>query len=243
MLSFQVVKFRNYILDKFDLYYRDFTSGRQPNFPDFELHARDYLHFCEDELSKNTTSGLINCISHLKRAMDCQLDTFLFSFNLLKLFTDNNLKFERKLEFLKATGIFSSQSLIRLNKIRNKVEHEYQMPMIQDIEVYYDLVSAFVAVLESVMIAINSNLEMELVVDEESDSKGYIFLKYNCEEPSISVKYSHCSKDINVNDEFAVNAKDYENFAFMFKLLFLFYQSNGIVSTSYIKDRIKEVYS
>lgn len=55
--------------------------------PKFELHPRDYLAFAEAELSKNTTVSLINCVSHLKRAAECEIDTFLHIFGLYELFS------------------------------------------------------------------------------------------------------------------------------------------------------------
>ncbi|MEZ8544523.1 hypothetical protein AB4622_26065 [Vibrio splendidus] len=114
----------------------------------FEVTPREYLRFAEDELNRNTPVSLINCVSHLKRALDCQLDTFFEVYNLRELFKKRNIKIEKKLQFIGAIGFFNSRSLIRLNNIRNKMEHHYSIPDIQDIEVYFDLITAIVQLLE-----------------------------------------------------------------------------------------------
>src|SRR4051812_38900668 len=75
--------------------------------PEFNLFARDYLEYAEGELRSPTGLSRLNCVSHLKRAMDCQLETFLHYFGLRELFRKRNLGFDRKLEFLKAAGVFS----------------------------------------------------------------------------------------------------------------------------------------
>lgn len=124
--------------------------------PEFDLCAYDYLEFADQELKRFTTNSaknrdahaLINCVSHLKRAVDCQLDTFLYAYNIYAIFQKRNLKFEKKLEFIGECGVFNSISLARLNTARNRMEHHYEIPKIEDIEVYFDLVTAFVSVLE-----------------------------------------------------------------------------------------------
>ena len=63
--------------------------------PNFELYARDYLKFAQQELDKKTIVSLINCVSYLKRATDCQIDTFFYVYNLYNLFNRRNLKFEK----------------------------------------------------------------------------------------------------------------------------------------------------
>ena len=54
--------------------------------PIFELYARDYLKFAQEELEKKTVVSLINCVSHLKRATDCQIDTF-FPFTIFMIYS------------------------------------------------------------------------------------------------------------------------------------------------------------
>ncbi|MEM5657280.1 hypothetical protein AAHB50_07150 [Bacillus toyonensis] len=84
----------------------DTFSGTSLKFPEFDLYARDYLRFAEHELlqiqNKSTSLDhihLINCVSHLKRAIDCQLDTCFYILNLNTV-KKNNLSLKIKLNFL-----------------------------------------------------------------------------------------------------------------------------------------------
>ena len=49
----------------------------------FDLRPRDFLTFAEDELGKEATVSRINCVNHLKRAIECQVDTYLYAWNML----------------------------------------------------------------------------------------------------------------------------------------------------------------
>lgn len=242
--SEKVSKVRNFVLEYLEVLYKDGGSGDIPNFPNYELTARDYLEFAEEEIIKNTQSSLINCISNLKRAMDCQLDTFLYSFNLSKIFNDRNLKFEKKLDFLNAAGIFSPRSLARLNTIRNKMEHEYQIPKINDMEVYYDLVTAFVSVLENVMLGLNLDKKMWFYIDEEYAVQGNFNITYIVDKPSIKIDWKITKDNKNYDEEeFETSILDKDgfiDFAFFFKIFLLVHQSEGIASKNYILNQLKK---
>ena len=151
-------RLRSFILEnvdslEFEAFYPPFDEV-----PDFELHARDYLQYAKEEIDRGADINLIDCISNLKRALDCQVDSYLHTFNLLALVRGKNLGIDKKLEFLSKVGIFSSRSLSRFNTIRNKIEHEYKAPHIEDIDVYFDLISAFASILERATL-IHSGLE------------------------------------------------------------------------------------
>ena len=155
---------KNFILQ--NLPYLEFTGGGGSLLlhPDFELYARDYIAFAEKELATQDERSRINCISHLKRAMDCQLDHFLHVCGLASLFKKRNLKFDAKIDFLKACGISSTRTLSRLNTIRNRMEHSYEIPKVDDLEVYFDLVVTFVSVLErSILIVVDNEREYEII--------------------------------------------------------------------------------
>lgn len=71
-------------------------------------------------------------------------------------------KIRKKIDFLNNLGVFNSRVLVRLNTIRNRMEHKYEIPKITDIEMYFDLVSAFVAILQSLIVfTLESSLEYE----------------------------------------------------------------------------------
>lgn len=169
-------------------------SGSDPQIPKFDLYAQDYLAFAEGELdaflpSDSDCMHLINCVAHLKRALDCQIDTFFHAFNLLKVFRNRNLKFEKKLDFLESIGVFSSRSLERLNTVRNRMEHDFSIPKIADIEVYFDLVSAFVAVLQRTIASTPQSHQDFEVTDLEGKEAGFFTIEYEFEGPAIKARW------------------------------------------------------
>lgn len=228
MADIRIEKIRKFLMEYFDMLIFDSGSGEELKFPDFELNAYDYLDFAEEELDKETDASRINCISNLKRAIDCQLDTFLYVINLYNVFCKNNLKFATKLDFFKECDVFSSRSLVRLNTIRNKMEHEYNKPKINDIEVYYDLAVSFVSVLEKTILVLMTFTNMEFVFDEEYSPNGIFRIRYNVEKPSIIVQYSMIDqgKKSEETESFEVGIDEYKSFTYLFKVFLLLYESS-----------------
>lgn len=113
-------------------------------FPDFELTPMDYLDFARSERQIDSLSGRINCVSHIKRAVECELDTLL---HILGIATVKR-NFPTKMEFVRNAGMVTGRSLDALNRVRNRVEHEYQSPDLDDIDIYLDLAESFVMSIE-----------------------------------------------------------------------------------------------
>lgn len=208
------------------------------------MFAQDYLGYAERELDSFLASQpdckdnihLINCVAHLKRAVDCQIDTFLYVLNLHKSFSKKNLRFDKKLEFLKAAGIFSSRSLTRLNNIRNKMEHDYEIPKTEDIQVYFDLVSAFVAILQNAIMMFTSSYEIDFSVNRfESGWRDRFSIHYSFEEVVISASWQLGES----TEEIKVDMTDPEEFAFFCKVLLLVQQLSSFASNEYITMQLR----
>lgn len=182
----------------------------------FELSPRDYLSYASEELDKNTPLSLINCVSHLKRALDCQLDSFFHIFNLYDLFKKKNLKVQKKLEFIGAIGFLNSRALVRLNTIRNKMEHQYTVPDIQDIDVYFDLITALVQLLEyATFDSAGSDFDFEI----EGCKYSRFYIEYKRQDPHIHIlckSYSSDEEDLTLIVPAEGNIED---FAFCFKVM------------------------
>jgi len=151
----------------------DTGGGPIVDLPDYEIHPREFLEYAECELSDlSSNQSVVNCVSNLKRAVDCQIDIFLHALNLLKIYKKRNLGIDRKLGFIEKCGIFSKRSLSRINTIRNKLEHHYAVPRIVDIEVYFDLVTAFVSVLETQLLVGGSGSSICFMIAENNEGDG-----------------------------------------------------------------------
>ena len=57
---------------------------------------------------------------------------------------------DQKLGFVASLGLFSSVSLIRLVSMRNKIEHEFYVPQISDLNIFFDLTFAFIIIAENI---------------------------------------------------------------------------------------------
>ena len=165
-------------------------------FPDGDFAPRDFLEFAENELKQLDTGEehLINCVGHLKRAIDCQLDSFFHIIGLHNIIHKRNLKFDKKLEFLREIDVVSPRTLSRLNHFRNKLEHEHRLLSEIDLELFFDLSTAFVSSMElTIVLLTRDTLEYEISKDETGKEfqRGYYFnLKHSFPSPEITVNWN-----------------------------------------------------
>jgi hypothetical protein len=250
---------------------RRFTfSGGSTNLniriPKYDLYPRDYLEYAKSDITDSNAKKLLDCVGNLKRAVDCQIGIFLNVFGLERYFKKRKLGIDKKLELLRAVGIFDSRTLSRLNTIRNRMEHRYEIPKIKDVEIYFDLVLAFVSVLESSIVLL-SWTEMDFTNEKDArgrsveSSKGdeSIYLNYDFEEPIISITYEYIPdrwKKIearNKNEMASDLGKDpaaiyygggatptdnYDDFVFYFRVYYLLALRGAFVNDKYILARL-----
>jgi hypothetical protein len=229
-------KLRKFVLEHLDMLEPSGGGGTAPTLPTFDLYAQDYLAFAESEMTAFVSLNgghkhLINCVAHLKRAVDCQLDAFLHVFGLYKFFRDRNLKFEKKLDFLGSAGVFSSRSLKKLNSIRNQMEHRFAVPELGEIEVYYDLVVAFVAVLQRT-IASSFYSEQDFgIVDPSGEESGVFSIEYESDRPLIRASWELREE----KQEIESNMENHpDEFAFFFRVWILLGLLETFGSTRYV---------
>ncbi|XTR39052.1 hypothetical protein ACQQ2T_06595 [Paraclostridium tenue] len=237
MIDNEIEKFKVFIKKYYKYLEGDGGRGSVCSIPRFDLYSRDYLRFAQKSLDQGENDGLINCVSNLKRAMDCELDTFLFIIDLYNIFKKKNLKVEQKLKFIETIGLFSSKSLERLNKVRNKMEHEYKVPNLIDIEMYFELVEALIRSLQMAGTLLSLNEYQDFIIyDDDSNEIGYLNLEYKRakEYPTIEISW-----DIHREKEsISVTPEDYNAFAYCLKIHLLLYQKDSIGSLNYIYSEI-----
>ncbi|SEO09205.1 hypothetical protein SAMN04489762_3469 [Terribacillus saccharophilus] len=225
---------RQFLKENIDDFEPSSSIGTSFSNPDFNLLPRDFMSFAKTELEKmkaseNNLIHILNCLSHLKRAIDCQIDVFLHQLNLYNIIRKKNLKIDKKLEFLKNIGIIESSSISRLNAIRNKMEHHYKIPDIIEIEVYYDLVNAVVSLIESNIFIFLYNCEVQIEL-----MNGYykwFNLEYRFNQPGMVFKVSH--EDKNRDFSITVNVSEQLEFAYYIKTLLILgrlgFQNNDVI--------------
>lgn len=230
-------KMSNFLLENIQNLFHLGCSGQNLEFPDFQLYAHDFLSYAEKELCERSEHSLINCVSNLKRAAECEMDTFIYACGLDAI-KKKNLGFDAKLEFLKDIGIFSSRTLSRFNTIRNKLEHEYEVPDIEDIDVYYDLVSALVAVIQGTkyILSFGSNLELGILGDGDKDEfVGGLDIGYDYSKLCINATIEINGVIEELSADFRTNRKA---FMYFFKVLILLNQIDCL-SINYLKQKLQ----
>ena len=139
------------------------------------------MDFAENAIASETKKGIVNAVSNLKRALDCEMDMFFESINIKRIFDRKNLKFEKKTQFLANIGLFPIQTINKLNFMRNKLEHEYKVPEIYDLHTYYELVWSIVKILDLYLELLYTHEEINLELHIENN-KYYFIMKYDIKE-------------------------------------------------------------
>lgn len=239
----QIDKLKAYLIKNIGSLHRIGGGGDYPQFPVFDLCARDYLTYAEEDLNQYLTDKdnrhLINCVLHIKRAIECQLDTFLHVYKLADLFKKRNLGFDKKLDLINAIGAYSTRTLGRFNAIRNKVEHEYAIPEIAEIELYYDLASAFVAIIENIILFVSfSDMEFSTDRDEVGNEldREFFYIEYDFEGPRIKAGW----KKQGIANEMVATPNDIVEFGFFFKAFILLSLREAIASDQYFIAKLNE---
>ena len=140
---------KQFIKDLIKMGQPDTIGDRMYYKTNFEIKPKDFLKLVEDNINSNSKNKVVNAVSNLKQAIDCSLDGFFESIGILKKIRRKNLNIEKKLNFIGEIAEFTPRSIVQLNTIRNKLEHQYKMPQIKEINVYYDLVFALVLLIEN----------------------------------------------------------------------------------------------
>ncbi|KQB91897.1 MULTISPECIES: hypothetical protein [Geobacillus] len=207
--------------------------------PKFDLFPSDYLKFAEEELELSESSGnnvraKINCILHLKRALDCQLDVFFERLGFSEYLKKKNLGINSKLKFLTEAGIIKSRSIERFNTIRNKVEHHYQIPEVEDIEVYFDLITTLIANIEMTILALYSNREMTISSFPEDNKSLKMELAVFKDKPSIDLIIQDADETFNAT----IDIDQREEFLSIFKIYILLTKRESFASEDYIISQL-----
>ncbi|WP_281947754.1 hypothetical protein [Vibrio parahaemolyticus] len=220
---------------------RDTTSGGYPHLPKFQLTPRDFVAFAEKDLEAESIGSyqLVNATSNLKRAVDCQLDMLLSFLGLDELYRQKRLGVDRKLGFFKAAGVFNARSLEKLNKFRNRLEHQYEIPDVQDVDAYFDVVSAFVTIGENLVSNLMSTYEVQLY---GAPSIG-LNSKIDFEKPSIEICLGDDILEVNLDKSAKPKVEDIQLFAFLLRAhIMLIHLFNGAVTPeALISDLEKEI--
>ena len=172
----------------------------------FKLTPSDFLKFAKEDFNEKNTMNLINSLSNIKRAINCQIDQILFIFGFLEISKKKNCNFPKKVKFIKNIGIVSPEIIEKINHKRNLIEHEYDIPSGVDVSDAIGIAELFIESVKSVFIRYYKDLEIHdnskgigfPCIYFDFDYKKHVFkVVYEKEEGSKieEVEYNHKHQD------------------------------------------------
>lgn len=127
----------------------------------FDIKPRDFIRYAKEDFKAGDQKGLVNSLTNSKRAIDCQIDTTLKYFGIAydkiskssePLVQDLALSkkaLPHKLKLVQALGFAPSGLTSKVRTLRNKLEHYYKFPSIDEIEEALEISELFILSVES----------------------------------------------------------------------------------------------
>jgi hypothetical protein len=115
----------------------------------YELTAKEFLSFAVEDSKMDTIHGKVNALSNAKRAIDCRIEELLYCYCLHKKSRHDKWDIPTKLQILKRIGILAPQILRKINKLRNRLEHQFEKPSFEKVEDAIDVVQLFIEATEN----------------------------------------------------------------------------------------------
>ena len=143
----------------------------------FEYFSNDlpmpekYIDFAREDINDGIGNRVcINAVGNAKRALHLQVENLCDAFAWKRVKKKRSYPFGVKLEFISDCGIISPAILSRLNKTRNRVEHDYDIPTMEEAVDYIDIVELFVSATKGILNRFPSSITFELFDDEDAKS-------------------------------------------------------------------------
>lgn len=177
----------------------------------FDLKPNDFLKFARNDLNANYEHNLINSLTNIKRAIDCQIDSIFVGLGLnTKKSETENWTFPEKIDILNKLGIVSPEILDIINRQRNDLEHRYSKPKENDVKFALDIAQLFLKYTEKYM---NDMPYSGMLREPQSDSYLTITLDYKARKFLFEGKeYSNNGKLIKNSYEKEILEKDREEY-------------------------------
>lgn len=140
-------------LDLTDMYLTS-SSGISMSEKIFEIQPRDFLRYAKEDFNDGNERGKINSITNAKRAIDCQLDEVLvkllrsssdFKPSIRDFIDDFEIEPETpfKLKLINALNLAPSILISKSRTLRNKLEHEYKKPNVNEVKEALEIADLF----------------------------------------------------------------------------------------------------
>jgi hypothetical protein len=156
------------------------------DFYNFQITPREYLKFAKDDLKEKSDKSIINALSNAKRAIDCLIESTLKGLSLdidngiskqAMTFCNIILNEENKditpniLKLFTALGLAPSFLISEVRLLRNKIEHNYELPKKEDVIKAIEVADLLINNIESKRL----HCYELLISDEKNGKKGILF--------------------------------------------------------------------
>ncbi|MFH1079627.1 MAG: hypothetical protein V1766_05115 [Pseudomonadota bacterium] len=150
----------------------------------FDLMPGQLIQFAEEDLSSKKPGYLVNALTNIKRALDCQIELIIFEHGYGKQLREKQWRFPRKIAFLQDNRIIAPRILEKINKTRNMLEHEFKSPTLEQVEDAFDVVLLFIGYTENLhrvpdSITIGFDPSTTIAFKVEFEKKNLIFKVYD----------------------------------------------------------------
>jgi hypothetical protein len=115
----------------------------------FEITARQFQEFASEDSRLDSIHSRVNALSNVKRAIECRIDELLYGLCLHVKSEKEEWNFPRKVKALSELGIIAPRILEKINRQRNRLEHEYIQPTKEDVEDALGVASLFLSYSDS----------------------------------------------------------------------------------------------
>lgn len=106
--------------------------------------SNDYLQFARQDLADGQQPRhRINGLSNVKRALHLRLQDLCQGFGALNMRKFKG--FPDYIAYIRKCGVVAPGILDRLNKVRNSVEHDYEIPSLEEVETFADTTELFIS--------------------------------------------------------------------------------------------------
>ena len=141
------------------------------------LGPRDFLGFAiEDANDLEKTRNRVNCLGNCKRAIDSQVNRLIYNVGVFPAAQRQGWDIPTKLKFISDCGIVAPRILGRLNRLRNKLEHEFKSPSKDQTEDALDVATLFISYAELVHVpSLNWSTPSKLSVRYDYDQMAFSF--------------------------------------------------------------------
>lgn len=143
------------------------------------LEPRDFLNFAlEDSLTLDQERSRVNCLTNCKRAIDAQIDRLIGRLGFLSLARKQQWRIPKKLDFISQSGLLAPRIVRNINRLRNRLEHEFAPPRRREVEDALDVATLFVSYGDLVRVpGMNWTLSSKLSVRYDYETMIFRFYK------------------------------------------------------------------